>query len=909
MKFFKFIIAPILFVVLFQLPVSAQNDLTVLNKIIAKTAKIYNDYPVEKVYLHFDKPYYAVGDTMWFKAYLTVDKHVLSTLSKIIYVDIFAPHDSLVQSLKLPVKNGVSAANVALIGANYHKANYRVVAYTNWMNNSDPGYFFNKSIPVGNAIDNDLSTQVSLKSTGTDKQEKITAGVFYKDGEGKPYAGKKVSWTAQKGYDVIEKGRETTDANGFVTISFVNAKSYGLDSVSLVTAIDIDNRKLLNSAFPLKSIAKNVDFQFFPEGGELLYGVSNKVAFKAVKADGLGIDVKGTVTDNDNKVVAEFSSAHNGMGVFTLDATEGKTYKVKVTYANGTTATPDLPRIRTIGISIAADNTDPENLKIKLQATPASFQTNQGKTFFIVAKACGAICFAAQTQLTAQVYNASIPKSKFPTGILQLTLFNASGEPLSERIVFIQHNDQLNMAITSDRATYVTRQKVKLTVAAKKTGQPAEGNFSIAVIDESKVPVEEVAEQTILTSLLLTSEIKGYIEKPNYYFTKPTEKTAADLDILMQTQGYRRYSYRNIMNDKYPAIAYLPEQGIQITGTLRGNNGIPIKGGNVRLQIDAKNFSQTVLTDPEGRFVFSDLVFPDSSKVSVSARNNVKANDLVLTGDPEPAQAIPPNMNIPDEVLNIDSALTPYLENSKIQYSNKHILKEVIIKDKRKAPIPTHKDFGSLATLNSEADHLISGEQFASCGSFLECLKGLAMGMLFDQEHFYVLRHFRDNPRLPVQIFVRGSPVEASFLTTINPMDVASVEIFLKDDLGVISRQYRNDGIIVINMKKVDPVKKMSVDEIQALIPKRNEATFMPKGYAPVKTFYSPKYDMPRSAQNAQTDTRSTIYWNPEVITDKTGTTTLEYYNADGRGTYRAIVEGIDKDGNIGRQVYRYIVK
>ena len=76
--------------------------------------------------------------------------------------------------------------------------------------------------------------------------------------------------------------------------------------------------------------------------------------------------------------------------------------------------------------------------------------------------------------------------------------------------------------------------------------------------------------------MLLTSDIKGYIEKPNYYFNHPDEKVMADLDVLMQTQGYRRFSYDGILNDTYPQIHYVPEQGITITGTLRGSNGIPV---------------------------------------------------------------------------------------------------------------------------------------------------------------------------------------------------------------------------------------------------------------------------------------------------------------------------------------------
>jgi hypothetical protein len=908
MKILKiaFILLPVL---ISYLPVSAQNDISVLNRIMDKTAKLYNAYPIEKVYLHFDKPYYAVGDTIWFKAYLTIDRHQPSVLSKIIYVDILGPRDSLIQSLKLQVKNGVAWSSFALSPFNYKKGNYRVIAYTTWMNNSDPGYFFNKNITIGDAINNNISTQISLKSSGENKNAKVTAGIFYKDDEGNPYNDKKVNWNIQKDDETIIKGKGVTDKSGFVTINFANVKNYNLDSAMMVTVLDIGSRKQVTSLFSLKSIARPNDIQFFPEGGQLLVGLRTKIAFKAVKPNGLGIDVKGTITNNDNKVVAEFTSSHLGMGEFTFTPADGKNYTVKVTFADGSTATPNLPKIQTGGIVLGLDNSNPDVLRLKLQTDASFFKAYEGKTFYILGKSGGVICYGAQTQLRDLVYSASIPKNKFPTGIIQVTLFSDEGEPLSERIVFIQHNDMLKLTLISDKPSYATRQKVKLNFIAKNNDQPAEGNFSIAVIDDSKVPFDEDAETTILTNLLLTSDIKGYIEKPNYYFNHPDEKTAADLDILLQTQGYRRFSYEGVMGNKFPAIIFAPELGIDISGTLRGSNGIPTKNGNVRLLISDKNYSENAVTDADGRFKFSHLVFSDSSKVVVSARNNPRSGDLVLTIDGDPYQKIGVNFNEPDEILNIDSALSAYLKNSKAKFNSTHTLKEVVIKDTRIVKTVSHKDFSSLASLSSEPDHLIAGSLMKGCPMVLTCISSLAMGMTFDQGNFYVTRDYTQGKRIPAQIFLKGAPIDAGTLSTINVDDIESVEIFTKDELGLINSAYGTNGAIVVNMKKMPETKKISLQELRDLIPQRNEVTFTPKGYAAIRTFYLPRYIGPRASQSTQTDTRSTIYWNPNITTDKTGMASFEYFNADGKGTYHAIIEGLDKDGNLGRQVFRYSVK
>jgi hypothetical protein len=890
MKFLKNLFISSLFVLSGYLPASAQNDIAVLNDIMANTAKVYSAYPLEKVYLHFDKPYYALGDTIWFKAYLTIDHHQPSPLSKIIYINILGPRDSLVQSIMLQVKNSVAWNNVVLSPVLYKKGNYRVVAYTRWMSNSDPAYFFNKSITIGDAIANPVSTQVSFKNVIINKQSKITASVFYKDDEGNPYADKKVNWTVLKDYEPIVKGKETTDKNGFIAINFTNVKNYNLDSASLVTVIDVGGRKQISSSFPLTSVAAPNDIQFFPEGGQLLVGLRSKVAFKALKSDGLGINVKGIITDNEKNVVAEFMSSHLGMGVFAFTPQAGKTYTASVTFADGSSVTPSLPKIQVGGINLGVENSNPDSLIIKLQADPPFLQAYQGKTFFILAKSSGVICFAAKTALQGAVYNASVPKNKFPTGIVQVTLFSFDGEP-----------------VKSDHPAYVTRQKVKLNIAAQNHDKPAEGNFSVVVIDEAKVPFDENAETTLLTYMLLTSDIQGYIEKPNYYFNHANENTRKDLDVLMQTQGYRRFSYDPIVSGKFPAINFAPELGIDISGTLRTSQGIPVKGGNVRILIHDKNYSENAVTDADGRFKFSHLVYLDSAKVNISARNNPRSSDLVLTIDGGGYQKLPRSLNAQDEILNIDSALRVYLKNSKVQNNNLHTLKEVIIKDTKIVKTVSHKDFGSLSSLSYLPDHLIPGSQLKGCQDILSCIRSLAMGMTFDNGYFYVTRDYTQGKKVPAQIFLQGAPVEVNTLYTVDPNLIESVEIFTKDELGLINSAYGTNGAIVVNTRKIESTK-ISLQELKDMIPQKNEVTFGPRGYGAIKAFYLPRYEGPRASQPTRNDARSTIYWNPNVITDKNGVAALEYFNADGRGIYRVTIEGFDNDGNLGRQVYRYTV-
>jgi hypothetical protein len=904
---YRYLITLLLFAV-YCLPAKSQTDSISLTSIVEKTNKLVTSRPIEKVYLHFDKPYYAIDDTIWFKAYLTDNFRQPSQLSKIVYVEILNSRDSLVDNLKLPVRNGMAYGNIALTELNYRQDNYHIRAYTKWMSNFDQSYFFTKTIPVGNAIDKLVNSHVTYATTGTGKAQKVTLNVVYKDLNGNPEANKRVTWEVMSTLDDIAKGKGNTDANGVMTISFTNSKGTDLTGANIVAYIDLGNKKTAGRTFSLKPVIGTNDVQFFPEGGELLTGVRSKVAIKAVGANGLGLSFTGTVTDNTGTVQANITSQHAGMGMFVLTPETDKTYKADLTLANGTKATYTLPKTQANGFSISLNNNEPDNLGIKLSASPAFFASNKGKSYYIIAQYSGTVCFAAQTVLKDQVYSAFIPKSKFPTGIVQFTLLSSGGVPISERLVFVQRNDQLNITMSSDKPSYTARQKVKLNVTAKSKALPVQGNFSVSVIDETKVPVDEENETTILSNMLLTSDLKGYIEKPNYYFSKINEKTAADLDLLLLTQGYRRFSYTDVISGKYPPVAFLPEDGIEITGTLRTTNGMPFKGGNVRLLIPDKYFSANALSDPEGRFKFTNLVFPDSVNVVASAKNNYNSKNLMLMLDPLTYPAINKNQLYPDEVTNIDSTLRPYLLNNKKQFGSMHVLKEVVVRANKSTMTVNHSQYPALTGLSNMPDHLLSADRFSACSNMFLCLQSGLPGVTFDNStnSFYVMRDYNAGKRVPMQVFVTGMPVDANYLNSILPADVESVEVFLKDELGLVSNSYQANGIIVVNSKKKPVGTKISLAELQDLIPQPSVVKFTPKGYNFTREFYSPKYDVPKPVGQ---DLRSTIYWNPRIVTDATGTTSFEFYNADGKGTYRAVIEGLDKDGNIGRFIYRYKVQ
>lgn len=898
-----------LIITFFALQVSLvySQDTVSLNTIIEKNQKLIEEFPSEKVYLHFDKPYYAVGDTIWFKAYIASGQNQPSDLSKIVYVDLLSDKDTVLKAMRMPVVNTSAYGSITLDPSVYKSGNYRARAYTYWMLNADESYFFSKNIQIGNAINRQLITTISIKGEESGGSPRANVQILYKDPEGKLLTNTKITWRLISNFEEIDKGRGNTDAQGILTLALTADQKAALNNGVLETILETADNKQITSTFPLKNAFAEADIQFFPEGGEFVENVRTKVGFKAIGEKGLGIGVTGEIVDNAGKAVATLETQHLGMGIFGLMPEPGQSYKANLTFSNGIKKTVAIPAAKTAGIVLSAINTDPTSLLLRVSSNNAYFSANQNRNFYIVARSKGVVCYAAKATLTAATFAASIPKDKFPTGIIQVTLFSSSGEPITERLVFIKQLDILTLAVNSDKKSYGSRQPVKMNVTAKNNNLPVQGNFSISVINETKVPNDENKESTILSTFLLSSELKGYIENPNYYFNQINEKKRSDLDVLMLTQGYRKFAYKDILENKLPTISFLPEQGMEFSGTLRTATGMPVSKGSLKIVVPKSRFYAESLTDVNGIFRFKNVIVPDSAEVSITARTGTGARNMMIMLDGTAFPAVSKNVNAPDEVLNIDSILNPYLLNSQRQYRmTTQMLQEVVV---TAAPIKkaSHNDFPALSGLSMLADHTIDNERFKGCNIMISCLQTAAMGLTFSDNSFYVTRVFNSGLKVPVQIFLDGMPIEANFLNNIVPSDVESVEIFLKDDLGLVNRTYGTNGVLSIYSKK-DAKKPVSADDLKKLFPPNNVLTFNPQGFIKSREFYSPKYITPES-RTAGSDLRTTVYWNPRVFTDNNGMMSFEFYNGDNKGNYKATIEGTDIDGNLARFIYRYKVE
>ena len=799
---------------LFHLPAYCQPGNDKLKDVVAKLKTFSADHISEKAYLHFDKPYYAAGDTIYFKAYLTVgERHQPSKLSGILYADLINTNNKIDKSVKLQVTNGVAWGDFALPDS-LPKGNYRVRAYTNWMRNDGDGAYFDQTFMVGSSLNN------KIPEAGT------------------PH------------------------------INSVNAKP---------------------------------DMQFFPEGGSLVMGISSKVAFKAIGTNGLGLDVKGIIVDSAGNEVTRFTTAHLGMGYFYLKPETGKTYRAKVTYADGEQDMVNIPQAALSGVVLKINNDSLDKAPLQIIANENYFAENHDSAISLLVYS-GGIATMITTKLDSLVINLAILKRHLHSGITKITLFSPAGEPLSERLIFLQNYDQLNLTVNTDKTVYGKREKVQVGInALNRADSAATGHFSVSVIDESKVQVDENSENTIYNYLLLTSELKGYIEQPNYYFTNITDKTKSDLDLVMLTHGYRRFEWKQLLNDAYPQITFQPESNLEITGLAKSIGGKPLVNASVSLiPLHGEQF-MSALTDDKGRFRFTNLVFSDTAKFILQAVNAKGGSYTKLVYNKErPEPAVAPIVSFQKDTTA--QLMSAYMDNNRKQQDeiaeygtiNGKMLKTVIINEKKPDEDNPYHNLVS----PQFADQIIHSDEMAKGGTFPEKIQGvlhgghIAMGGAPGSEAYAIL----SGASGPMKIILDGADMGFD-LNKITGLDIESVEVLKSPGASGIYRTM--NGVLIINTKKgLQPEDIASI----GVLP------ISPKGFYIAREFYSPKYDQSNLTNN-RPDLRSTIFWKPELVTDKNGNASFEYYNADDKGSYRIVVEGIDDKGNIGRQVYRYKVE
>ncbi|MGZ3778921.1 MAG: hypothetical protein ACXVAZ_14770, partial [Mucilaginibacter sp.] len=299
--------------------------------------------------------------------------------------------------------------------------------------------------------------------------------------------------------------------------------------------------------------ANDFDIQFFPEGGNLVNGISSKVAFKAVNKKGLGIDFSGAVVDQKNDTVAKFKPLKFGMGTFSFTPDAANTYKAVIRVGTGAPVTRELPAISKQGYAMQVTDDGSAQLQVSV-GTAGSVDQD----VYLFAHTRQVVKIAKYTSLNNGSAKFTIDKSALGEGITHLTIFTGEHKPVCERLYFKRPASSLAIDATADNQQYGVRKKVNISLDAKSsTGAQQNASLSMSVYRLDAFQTLEPGD--IASYLWLNSDLKGNIESPEYYLKNSTPEANAAADNLMLTQGWSRFQWGDVLKNKPASFAYLPE--------------------------------------------------------------------------------------------------------------------------------------------------------------------------------------------------------------------------------------------------------------------------------------------------------------------------------------------------------------
>ncbi len=936
-KYYKHLSAVIFICLLFHFSSLAQSWTlkTELLKYTNRSDSLINSYPSEKIYLQFDKPYYAINDTMWFKAYLLKASSLMpSARSGLLHIDINNDSGKLVKQYLLPVRNGISIGNIGLDEKQFKTGTYTLCAYTNWMRNFGAEAFFYRSFYITNNNENNWLVNTKTTTAGSAGKNQLNVGLQFNNPDKTPYDNKPLQLQVTSGSRTLYRQKVHTGDNGQIDVNFaLPEKASGL---AIVAESEQRDRK---AVIPLNvNRPEKADIQFLPEGGNLIAGLPTHIGVKAIGEDGKGINISGIITDHNNRQVAAFQSSHNGMSNFYLDVQPGETYVAKVNLPGGAIKEYPLPIVKTSGTILQVKNAmQSDSLEIAVAVTGDIVKANT--SYFLIAKARGLVCYAAIINFRdANHIHKKIAKSLFPSGITHFILLTTNRQPLNERLVFIDHHDELNIKITNDLAEYNPKDSIALHIqATDNAGQPVRGDFSLAITDDAQVKTDTLNGDNILAKMLLTSDLKGYVEEPAYYFQQNKSNWEA-LDNLLLTQGWVSYDFQS------PDVQYQVEREFEVRGKVLNVFSKPVKGTHVILFSKSPAILMDTVTNNDGRFAFRDFPKVDTAMFVLKAVNkNGKSFNVSINID-EVKPAVFDRSETPGITpwyVNSDTTLLNYTRTNaqmqaQIMYpTGKHALKEVRIFGK--------KTVKGSQNLNGpgNADLVLDEKDMEAAGkkNWLQLLKENLPG--FNEGSFDTSNNpFSEKARLdkilfafvtegqgdyiasssrewyfikgkPIKFIVDGTPVYKIF--TISGAAFNDITTYLKahtaEDLKgmeVLSSTKYAMKYIPIAWNPIVSISNVAFVEITtrsghgpAIDNTPGMYLYKPIGLSWPKQFYKPKYAVNDTTKHLP-DLRSTITWEPDIITDTEGKAAVWFYAADKPTTYTIILEGTDFNGNLG---------
>ncbi|MDO5447250.1 MAG: hypothetical protein Q4F34_05700 [Prevotellaceae bacterium] len=613
-------------------------------------------------------------------------------------------------------------------------------------------------------------------------------------------------------------------------------------------------------------------FDAMPEGGQLIVGEMQKVAFKATDLEGGGEDVKVVLTDMQGNEIAESESQHLGMGSIAFTPYEGQSYFLTATTLDGKEQKLQFPAALQSGITITATQHAGE-LLIRPLYTP---DIDISKYEIVIH---GSLNIAVAENITRKDFR--IPLSNFHEGVTLISIVEkATNQIAAERALFIRGQQKKTESdIAFQHKKNERRHLVKAHITAPK------GTYSLSVTDKDATPYDSI-NGNIVSTLLLSSEIKGKIEQPLYYFSDVNVKVDNDLDLLMLTQAWRRYNISDILNDVKPTCKYPIEQSQAIEGSIGGMWKKNMKTPSLLVMCSNPRMLQIIELNKSGRFALEGLQFADSTKFLISALNHKGSTsfmDLNIDETDIPHYKSEPMIPLAETV---GEESTSY----KLRYSHLNKLWMVELPD---LEVRGHKreEYVNRYGIMPNRSYSANDDELKSAVTIESLFYAFNAPMSDDgtgRETFAGV------------VYVNDFPYEKEYVNDIMPEDIERIEYISRHNAATMlfsdseggSNTATQYGVIAIKLK--DPSSYAHEKTGRHAFATK---VVTPLGYKQDVDFYAPRYDTPERMNDATPDIRTTVYWTPSIIIGDSGEVDIEFYTPDNMVDLQFDLQGINAEG------------
>jgi hypothetical protein len=681
---------------------------------------------------------------------------------------------------------------------------------------------------------------------------------------------------------------------------------------------EIDEEMPFHAGYPVLA-----EVAFMPEGGKLLEEVSNLVAFKAISENGYGFDVAGKVIDELGIEVGSFKSDYKGMGIFFLTPKSGKSYRAVITGFPSFTYNLNQHVVRD-GIKVQLVNQTRKEVIVNLASNSMRFS---GENFYLVNMHRGEVVFYQPVKISDLNHLVKFESRLLKAGINQLVLLDKDLRPVSGRLLFCSNYAVNKLEIIPEKDIFNRRSLVSLSITGEEN-QEEVAHLSLAVVHEAALP-EGGGSLDFLSSLLIDSELKGFIETPADYFRDTKISVQAKLSLLMLTNGWSDYLWNDIPNGT-DTLKFHRRVGFDITGKVTyAGSGSPLENREIQMVVE-KESEKAILsqnTRENGVFSFSGLLVNDTAKVTLQMKADPDSQKtLIMLEDTKPV----PVYGIHGRQLKFYRGISQVLEKQK--YSQDMYFDAWLRRQPKSRPVRIRKEFSIQPgydghfRMYDQADQVIEvPENESSYSNILDFLAGRVPGLDItgDQVTMRGKSDFRGNTAplflvdgipvstgsfatgLPEEIGVNSEPESLSErnsavdkIKAIPLGDIDKVEILKSPQNMALFGIEGFNGVIAVYTRKGKPViHPVTRDILETRI----------AGFTSVRRFYSPKY-VPGSPAYKYPDYRITLFWDPEAVLTS-GKADLSFYTSNQTGIYRILVEGISESGKLCQGSAQFEVK